>query len=351
LEIDVKKIFILNENHNKEKINHSLDLKKYIQSEFLLLEEISFEQLSEKKFVNNEFLLIFFSFDDWVKDDWLEFVTKYNNLVVLLNDIVEDSLTLHEYFDSKNILKIIVPSVISLKYLRSEAKFKSNKIKYLPMINDLPMYDFGENDLNQYHFPSILISSHFSKDKNYTTILSAISVLKVKYPHVLLIINLKSDLKYYWDIQELQNRIFELGLNDNVKLFVNSSKNYSSFYKYCDMIFVVPKNKKKLYYNTTIDAIKSRKIVIAPHVPFNLDLSRQEAGILLYSAFNEDENDNIKNIIDAIMLIIKNKDLRQILENQNNDFVKKINNEEIIGHYVDFFLQLKNTKKVKMKND
>ena len=348
--MDKKNIYILQTDKNNKIVSHSLHLDriiKYITSKQKNVSSITYDEVMEKNWSANDFIFLIHSFSAWDDETWKNILNKIpTNISVMLTEHIEDRDFLEKTFGDKKINKLVIACDSIVKYFQKNVKIDKNKIKYIPLLG--AKFSTKErkpgNNLETDYYPQIIVPGRLEKDKNYEALLTAVHRLKFKYPNVLVtfLLKLNNDESDNGIIDKINEIIEKLDIQHNINLLVNPIENYEKYLEYCDMILIPTKSREAMYYPTVIDAIKITKPIVAPDTLYVADLTKKEAGILLYECNLPTIAEIAESIADNCSIIAENKDIKNILIEQNKNIISTFNDSKVLTQYSTIMRKLKN---------
>gem|GEM_PF-6190187 len=336
---------------NNQLVSNSLQLERiisHVQTKQKNVKDISYENLMSREWAKNDFVFLVHSFSAWPDDVWEAMLAKIpNNISLVLTEFVEDIELLEKTFNHKKINKIIISVDSAAKFFNKNVKIEKSKIKYIPLLGEnFEDKEVVENQVKTVKFyPTIMIPSRLTSDKNYDSILNAIHRLKFKYPRVLAVFLIKinnkdSDIDI---IENMNDLIEQLNIKENVNLLVNPIDKYEKYLSYADLVVIPSKSRESLYYSSIVDAIKAYKPIVAPDVMYASDLCKKEAGILLYENELETPSDVAESIADNCSIISDNREISKILAQQNKEMISYFEENKVLPQYVNIIRKLKNS--------
>lgn len=245
------------------------------------------------------------------------------------------------HLDFSPIAKIIVSSEYFQKYLIKTIGISPNKIKLIPLPSAeiLAATSLVPNSIIRLITVPVLMSAK----QDVTNIIEAFRYLKARYLDLHLdIIIIKDNPEYDRDyINGLGAFIDDSGLKGTVSIRVTqNSFDYPRNFTPATIVLLPHDESKQLYSTPLIDAIASHKAIVASQQPYAQDLRKKDAGINLY------QDEDLQSLIDSCSIILDNKDIKFILEEQNRELSVNFQPTKVIQQYLNLFRRYKDNETV-----
>lgn len=245
-------------------------------------------------------------------------------------DEVEETL-----FQHPAIAKIIVSSEFYQKYFTKNLNIETSKVKLI--------YLGGQDYFDPNYRPKpiqtkvIMTPGLLREGKNYKLLLESIKKLALRYrslKHILFLKPHPDDQTTNHLMVDLVNDISRLKLNDICNIIMNREP-YSLYLKLPDLILLPPDETNRMYSGALLDGIMAQKAVVTPSSNYSYDLCKKEAGIFLY------QPEDLQSVVDACSIVLENKEIKEILEQQNGIISKNYSMPKIAQQYLNLVRRFK----------
>jgi glycosyltransferase involved in cell wall biosynthesis len=333
-----KKVLFLNKYGERNvPISHSIHSNLFFnfpKNKNLQICEENVDNLKNIDINNYDYTFLIHKFD--VFDDKNFKFLQGKPLIVFPTQMVDDEKILKKTFNGTNISNIIVGLDYYQKFFNKILNIPLSKIKLI----NIPCEQYDNSKIYNKSERVILTPGLLRKEKNYISLLKAIINLKKKYRNLLYILSLKTHLQESPEnnkelLDEIKKFIIENNMKSYVKLMLDSPYPYENYLNYTDIILLPKDNSENMYSGVLIDAIVAGKPIVTYEFKHAYHLCKKDAGIYLYNDKDEDL------IIDDCSTILDNKDIKQILENQNKEMQNVFTNNKISQQYLNLLKRFK----------
>lgn len=171
--------------------------------------------------------------------------------------------------------------------------------------------------------------------KDYIELLRNMEFVLKKYTKSYFLLSLRQHPRISLpETQEIYNGIFDYVKNNDafkgkIGIYYNEGdpNAYLQQLRVADLVVFPQDNSMDMYNGALVDCIAAGKAVVAPTTVFTEDLVKK-AGILLY------KYKDTRTFYDAVSIVLDNKPLREILENQNYELGRTLTYPKIAQQYI-----------------
>lgn len=363
----IKTLYLVNTDENDNLISnsvHSSEIFSDFKSKQMKVKNISCKEVISKQWEADEGVLLVHSFDAWPARVWDKFNKSLNvPLFVIPTELTSDENLINKTFSKSSVSKIIVGSECYQKMFSKSLVTDSNKVKLIHSFSDdklLPTNNPSQERSGIIRPPIIVVPTLLDEDKNFESVLLAISKIKIKYRNVLVMLAVKSKPSIDSGKEnEIINSIYDMAdsfrISNNLRMMINSSYDYKWFLKMADIIVIPQQKNNDMYNGALIDSVVSGKAVVAPDTKVAFDLCKKDAGIYLYetTTMTEDKEDEPggpreltnEEISDSIAencnIIFDNATIKNIMQEQNAILGKNYLQSKISQQYINLIRRYK----------
>lgn len=332
------------------------------------IKNISIKESMERQWnASDEGILVIHSFKGWPENLWNQLNDNITvPLFTIPTEYTEDENLIRNTFSKKSVSRVIVGSECYQKYFVKALQEDGNKVKLIHSSGSDNLLDVAkakQDAINPKIPPIIVVPGLLDEDKNIESLLMAIGKIRLKYRSALIVFNFKSKDS----VDEASENILldslyitaeKLGVDRNVRFYINSSQEYNWYMKIADIVLIPQQTNKDMYSGTLIDAVIAGKAIVAPDTKIAFDLCKKDAGIYLYetnittSTKDNEGNETIatrkltsdemaESIAENCNIIFDNRTIKSIMQEQNVLLGKNYLQSKISQQYLNLIRRFK----------